>query len=69
MTNLKQKEIAEALVHLLKVRCLIDDGYRNKELWELIKVSNTLFEELSDANKKKLQVWLDKKKIKEDGLD
>ena len=61
MTNLKQKEIAKALNHLFKVRYLIDDGYHNKELWELIKVSNTLFEELSDANKKKLQVWLDKK--------
>lgn len=68
MTNLKQKEIAEALIHLLKVRYLIDDGYHNKELWELIKVSNTLFEELNDANKKKLQVWLDKK-MKEDELD
>lgn len=69
MTNLKQKEIAEALVHLFKVRYLIDDGYHNKELCELIKVSNTLFEELSDANKKKLQVWLDKKKMNEDELD
>ena len=68
MTNLKQKEIAEALIHLLKVRYLIDDVYHNEELWELIKVSNTLFEELSDANKKKLQVWLDKK-MKEDELD
>ena len=68
MTNLKQKEIAEALIHLLKVRYLIDDGYHNEELWELIKVSNTLFEELSDANKKKFQVWLDKK-MKEDELD
>ena len=68
MTNLKQKEIAEALIHLLKIRYLIDDGSHNKELWELIKVSNTLFEELSDANKKKLQVWLDKK-MNEDELD
>ena len=68
MTNLKQKEIAEALIHLLKILYLIDDGYHNKELWELIKVSNTLFEELSDANKKKFQVWLDKK-MKEDELD
>ena len=68
MTNLKQKEIAEALIHLLKVRYLIDDGYHNEELWELIKVSNTLFEELSDANKIKFQIWLDKK-MKENELD
>ena len=68
MTNLKQEEICTALINLINVRYLIDDGYHNKELGELIKVSNTLFEELSDANKKKLQVWLDKK-IKEDELD
>ena len=68
MTNLKQKEIVEALFHFLKIQDLIDDGYHNKELWELIKVSNTLFEELGDANKKKLRVWLDKK-MKEDEFD
>ena len=68
MTNLKQNEICKALIRLLNVRYLIDDGYHNKELGELIKVGNTLFEELSDANKKKFQVWLDKK-MKEDELD
>ena len=68
MTNLKQKEIGKALIHLFKVRYLIDDGYHNKELGELIKVSNTLFEELSDANKIKFQIWLDKK-MKENELD
>ena len=68
MTNLKQKEIGEALIYLLKVRYLIDDGYHNKELGELIKVGNTLFEELSDANKIKFQIWLDKK-MKENELD
>ena len=68
MTNLKQKEIVEALFHFLKIQDLIDDGYHNKELLKLIEVSNTLFEELSDENKKKFQVWLDKK-MKEDELD
>ena len=68
MTNLKQKEIVEALIHFLKIQDLIDDGYHNKELLKLIEVSNTLFEELSDENKKKFQVWLDKK-MKEDELD
>ena len=68
MTNLKQEEILKALIQLVNVRYLIDDGYHNKELCELIKVSNTLFEELSDANKKKFQVWIDKK-MKEDELD
>ena len=68
MTNLKQKEIVEALLHFLKIQDLIDDGYHNKELLKLIEVSNTLFEELSDENKKKFQVWIDKK-MKEDELD
>ena len=68
MTNLKQKEIGKALIHLFKVRYLIDDGYHNKELGELIKISNTLFEELNDANKEKFQIWLNKK-MNENELD
>ena len=68
MTNLKQEEIGKALIQLVNVRYLIDDGYHNKELVELIKVSNTLFEELSDANKIKFQIWLDKK-MNENGID
>ena len=68
MTNLKQEEIEKTLIQLVNIRYLIDDGYHNKELGELIKVSNTLFEELSDANKVKFQIWLDKK-MKENGLD
>ena len=68
MTNLKQEEICTALINLINVRYLIDDGYHNKELGELIKVSNTLFYELNDANKEKFQIWLDKK-MKENELD
>ena len=68
MTNLKQEEIGKALIQLVNVRYLIDDGYHNKELGELIKVSNTLFEELSDANKERFQIYLDKK-MKENELD
>ena len=68
MTNLKQEEIGKALIQLVNVRYLIDDGYHNKELGELIKVGNTLFEELSDANKIKFQIWPDKK-MKENELD
>lgn len=68
MTNLKQEEIGKALIQIVNVRYLIDDGYHNKELCELIKVGNTLFEELSDANKIKFQIWLNKK-MKENELD
>ena len=68
MTNLKQEEILKALIQLVNIRYLIDDGYHNKELCEIIKVSNTLFEELSDENKITFQIWLDKK-MKENELD
>ena len=43
MSNLEQEEILKALIQLVNVRYLIDDGYHNKELCELIKVSNTLY--------------------------
>ena len=68
MTNLKQEEILKTLIQLVNVRYLIDDGYHNKELCELIKVSNTLFEELNEENKIKFQIWLDKK-MNENGID
>lgn len=61
MTNLKQKEIGKALIQLVNIRYLIDDGYHNKELGDLIKVGNVLFNELNDANKERFQIWLDKK--------
>lgn len=68
MTNLKQKEIGKSLIQLANVRHLIDDGYHNKEICELIKVSNVLFEELSDENKIKFQTWINKK-MEENGID
>ena len=61
MTKLKQGEIAEALIQLVNVRYLIDDGFHENELVNLVKVSNTLFDELNDVNKAKFQLWLTKK--------
>ena len=66
MTNLKQEDLAKALIQLVNVRYLIDDGYHNNELVNLVKVSNILFNELNDANKRKFQIWLDKKMKEED---
>ena len=68
MTNLKQEEIGKALIQLVNIRYLLDDGYHNKALGDLIKVGNALFNELKDANKERFQIWLDKK-MKEYGLD
>ena len=61
MTNLKQEEIGKALIQLVNIRYLIDDGHHNKELCDLIKVGNVLFNELNDANKERFQIWLGKK--------
>ena len=66
MINLKQENLAKALIQLVNVRYLIDDGYHNNELVNLVKVSNILFNELNDANKRKFQIWLDKKMKEED---
>lgn len=63
---MKQKEIAKCLIELVNIRYRIDDGYHNKELVELIRVSNTLFNELSDNNKIAFQKWLEKKMEKEE---
>ena len=68
MTNLKQKEIEKALIQLANVRHLIDDGYHNEAICELIKVSNALFEELNESNKIKFQTWINKK-MEENGID
>ena len=68
MTNFKE-EIEKALLNQsINIMSITDDEYRNKELCELNKVSNTLFEELSDANKIVFQIWLDKK-MNENGID
>ena len=68
MTYLKQEEIVKALIQLVNIRYLIDDGYHYKEIGDLIKVSNDLFNELNDANKERFLIWLDKK-MKENELD
>ena len=65
MTNLKQEEIGKALIQLVNTRYRIDDGYHYKEIGDLIKVSNVLFNELNNANKELFLIWLDKK-MKED---
>lgn len=45
---------------------MIDDGYHNNELVNLVEVGNVLFNELNDANKIKFQVWLKKRMDEED---
>lgn len=68
MAHIKQEDLAKALIQLVNVRYLIDDGYHHNELVNLIKVSDNLFNELDDVNKRKFQIWLDKK-MKEEGSE
>lgn len=68
MAHLKQEDLAKALIQLVNVRYLIDDGYHHNELMNLVKVSDNLFNELNDVNKSKFQIWLDKK-MKEEGSE
>ena len=68
MTILKEEIEKTLLNQSINIMSITDDEYRNKELCELNKVSNTLFEELSDANKIVFQIWLDKK-MNENGID
>lgn len=39
----------------------IDDGYHNKDITNLIKISNELFSKLNPINQKKCEKWFDKK--------
>ena len=64
MTKLKQEEIGKALIQLVNTINMINDGHHNKELGDLINVSNVVFNELNNANKERFLIWLDKK-IKE----
>ena len=68
MTNLKQEEIGKALIQLVNTINMINDGHHNKELGDLINVSNVVFNELNNANKERFLIWLDKK-MKENELD
>ena len=61
MTNLKQEEIGKALIQLVNTINMINDGHHNKELGDLINVSNVVFNELNNANKERFLIWLDKK--------
>ena len=70
MTNLKEEIEKTLLNQSINIMSITDDAYRNKELCELNKVSNTLFEELNEENKiKEFQTWLNKIMKEENELD
>lgn len=58
-----EKEIAKRLIEIRDIIDFIDDGCHNKDIDNLIKISNELFLRLSPYNQKKFQEWLEKKKM------
>ena len=56
-----QKEIAKRIMEIHDIMDFIDDGYHNKDIQNLVKVSNELFSKLNPTNQKKMQEWFDKK--------
>lgn len=50
-----QKEIAKRLIELRDIMDFIDDGYHNKDIANLINISNELYLKLTKANQVKFQ--------------
>ena len=62
---MEQKEIAKRLIEIRDIMDFIDDGYHNKDIQNLIKISNELYSKLTSANRDKFQTWLKKKSEEE----
>ena len=58
---MEQKKIAKRIIEIHDIMDFIDDGYHNKDIANLIKISNELFSKLSPINQKKCKEWFDKK--------
>ena len=56
-----QKEIAKRIMEIHDIMDFIDDGYHNKDIQNLVKISNELFSKLNSTNQTKMQEWFDKK--------
>ena len=60
-----QDEIGKNLIMIRKLMEFFDDGYHLKEIGELTKMSNELFEKLTEPNQEKIKIWLKKRSIGE----
>ena len=56
-----QKEIGKNLIMIRKLMDFFDDGHHLKEIGELTKMSNELFEKLTEPNQEKFKIWLEKR--------
>lgn len=56
-----QKEIGKGIIEIDDVIDLIDDGHHDKDVFNLIKISNELFSKLTLDNKKKCLEYFSRK--------
>lgn len=61
---LKQKEVAMALLAVRKAMDILDDGYHLEDIGQLVKVSNSLYAELNEANQKKFSAFIQKEELR-----
>lgn len=64
---MKQEDLTKALIQLVNVRYLINDGDHDLEFVRVNVIIFNLLNELNDANRKEFGVWL-VKKIKEEKM-
>ena len=58
---MKQEDLNKALIQLVNVSYLINDGDHDLELMRVKVIVFNLLNELNDANRREFEVWLDKK--------
>ena len=64
---MKQEDLTKALIQLVNVRYLINDGDHDLEFVRVNVIIFNLINELNDANRKEFGVWL-VKKMKEEKM-
>ena len=61
------KELVTAIMAIQKAQDLIDDGYHNREIFDLVDIKNRLFAELPEETQKAYTAWYTDKVAKECG--
>lgn len=61
------KELVTAILAIQKAQDLIDDGYHNCEIFDLVAVKNRLFAQLPEETQKAYMDWYTDKVAKECG--
>ena len=61
------KELVTAILAIQKAQDLIDDGYHNCEIFDLVNIKNRLFAQLPEETQKAYVNWYTDKVAKECG--